>query len=133
MKKLILALLMFIFVCMPLFAEVDLVEYLDEFGIEVQEWFAVEGLNVIYIAAKLGPNANDVANSTVYIMNALSYLDEYQNYGVVLADRPCALEIEFDNGVLRALREAKTAEEKLDIILEFSQPYYMDQQKQMLW
>ena len=133
MKKLILALLMFIFVCMPLFAEVDLVEYLYEFGIEVQEWFVVESLEAIYIMAKLGPNANDVANSTVYIMNALSYLDEYQNYGVVLADKPLALEVEFDNGVLRALREAKTAEEKLNIIFEYSQPYYMDQRKQMLW
>jgi len=133
MKKLILALLMFIFVCMPLFAEVDLVEYLYEFGIEVQEWFVVESLEAIYIMAKLGPNANDVANSTVYIMNALSYLDEYQNYGVVLADKPLALEVEFDNGVLRALREAKTAEEKLNIIFEYSQPYYMDQQEQMLW
>lgn len=124
---------MFIFVCMPLFAEVNLVEYLYEFGIEVQEWFVVEDLNAIYIMAKLGPNANDVANSTVYIMNALSYLDEYQNYGVVLADKPLALEVEFDNGVLRALREAKTAEEKLNIIFEYSQPYYMDQQEQMLW
>jgi len=133
MKKLILALLMFIFVCMPLFAEVDLVEYLYEFGIEVQEWFVVESLEAIYIMAKLGPNANDVANSTVHIMNALSYLDEYQNYGVVLADKPLALEVEFDNGVLRALREAKTAEEKLNIIFEYSQPYYMDQQEQMLW
>ena len=132
MKKLIFV-LMFIFVCMPLFAEVNLVEYLYEFGIEVQEWFVVEDLNAIYIMAKLGPNANDVANSTVYIMNALSYLDEYQNYGVVLADKPLALEVEFDNGVLRALREAKTAEEKLNIIFEYSQPYYMDQQEQMLW